>query len=108
MLVKYNINRIDTLLKDNFQDVQIFEKSSKKFGHYFEILVNENKEVKMILPYKNIDSNSNSFELFYFENPLNESSDLICRKSDLNSIHLTIKDIIDNNRFSEEYLNKKN
>ena len=108
MQVKYNINRIDTLLKDNFSDVLISEKSSKKYGHYFEIVVKEDKEVKLILPYKNIETSNYNFEILYYSNPLNESSDLIYRNSDLDSIHLTIKDIINNNRFSEDYLNKKN
>jgi hypothetical protein len=108
MIVKYNINRIDNLLKDNFENVQILEKSSKEHGYFFEITIKDDKEVKLILPYKNIDGNNRTFEILYYENPLNESSNLICRNSDLNSIHLTIKDIIDNNRFSEEYLNIKN
>lgn len=108
MQVKYNINKIDNLLKDNFTDVQILEKTSKIHGHYFEITIKENKEVKVILPYKNIDTNSSRFEILYYGNPLNESSDLIHRNSDIKSIHLTVKDIIDNNRFSEDYLNKKN
>lgn len=54
MDIRFNINRIDTLLKEKFQDVEIKEKSSKEFGSYFEISVKESKEVKLILPYRNI------------------------------------------------------
>ena len=102
MDIRFNIDRIDTLLKEKFQDVEIKEKSSKEFGSYFEISVKESKEVKLILPYRNIDNKIN-FEFYYFSNPMNESSDLIPRRSDVESISLVISDILENNRFSEEY-----
>ena len=103
MDIRFNINRIDNLLKDKFKNVKIQERSSKEFGNYFEISVKESKEVKLILPYKNIDNKIN-FEFYYFSNPRNESSDLIPRNSDVESIGLIISDILENNRFSEEYL----
>ena len=55
MDVRYNINRIDSILKDNFDSVSILEKSSLKWGKYFEITIKESKEVKFMLPFKNID-----------------------------------------------------
>jgi hypothetical protein len=103
MDIRFNINRIDNLLKEKFQSVEIKEKSSKEFGNYFEISIKESKEVKLILPYKNIDNKIN-FEFYYFSNPMNESSDLIPRSSDVENINFVISDILNNNRFSEEYL----
>jgi hypothetical protein len=103
MDIRYNINKLDTILKDNFQNVKIENKSTKKFGNYFEIIVSESKEVRIILPYKNIDGNK-KFEFYYYSNPLNEESDLICRDGSVDNINLIIKDIIDNNRFDKEYL----
>jgi hypothetical protein len=103
MDIRYNINRIDTILKENFNGVEIKEKSSLKFGNYFEIIIKESKDVRIILPYKNID-NKLKFEFLYFANPTNEGSELIARSSDVEGISLVVRDIIDNNRFSEEYI----
>lgn len=103
MDIRYNINKLDTILKDNFQNVKIENKSTKRFGNYFEIIVTESKEVKIILPYKNIEGNS-TFEFYYYSNPLNEESDLICRDFNIENINLVVKDIINNNRFDKEYL----
>jgi hypothetical protein len=103
MDIRYNINRIHSLLSNKFDNVEILEKSSLKFGKYFEISIKESKELKMIIPFKNID-NAINFDFFYFSNPLVESSDLINRKSDVESINIIVEDILSNNRFSEEYL----
>lgn len=103
MDVRYNINRIDTLLKENFSDVKIMEKSSLKWGKYFEISIKESVEVKLILPFKNIDGVKN-FEFSYYSNPLNESSNLVPRVATLENFNQIINDIIRNNRFDKEYL----
>lgn len=103
MDVRYNINRIDSILKDNFDSVSILEKSSLKWGKYFEITIKESKEVKFILPFKNIDGAVN-FEFSYYSNPLNESSSLVPRVATLENLNQVIKDIINNNRFDKEYL----
>jgi len=103
MDIRYNINRIHSILSSKHEDVEIKEKSSLKFGNYFEILIKESKEVKIIIPYRNID-NIYNFNFYYYSNPLNENSDLISRNTDVESIGLIIDDIIINNRFSEEYL----
>lgn len=103
MYIRQNINRIHSIISDNFNEVTIKEKASVKFGNYFEISVKESSEVKIIIPYKNIDNKYN-FEFLYYSNPLNENSDLISRNTNIDSINLVITDIISNNRFSEEYL----
>ena len=105
MDIRYNINRIHSILSSKHEDVEIKEKSSLKFGNYFEISIKESKEVKIVIPYRSID-NSYNFNFFYYSNPLNEDSDLISRNTDIESINLVIEDIISNNRFSEEYLKK--
>ena len=73
MDIRYNINRIHSVLNESFVNVEISEKSSLKFGKYFEISIKESKEVKMIIPFKNID-NVNNFEFYYLSNQINEKS----------------------------------
>ena len=103
MDIRSNINRIDVLLQEKFENVSVKENSSPEFGKYFEITVKQDREVKMILPYKNIDG-TNTFEFLYFSNPLDENSDLIPRNSNVESISEVVNDILTKNRFSEEYL----
>ena len=95
MDIRYNINRIHSVLNESFVNVEISEKSSLKFGKYFEISIKESKEVKMIIPFKNID-NVNNFEFYYLSNPINENSNLVTRNSDADSISKIIKDILSN------------
>jgi hypothetical protein len=103
MDIRYNINRIHYVLNESFVNVEISEKSSLKFGKYFEISIKESKEVKMIIPFKNID-NVNNFEFYYLSNPINENSNLVTRNSDVDSISKIIEDILLNDRFDKDYL----
>jgi hypothetical protein len=103
MDIRYNINRIHSVLNESFVNVEISEKSSLKFGKYFEISIKESKEVKMIIPFKNID-NVNNFEFYYLSNPINENSNLVTRNSDADSISKIIEDILSNDRFDKDYL----
>ena len=103
MDIRYNINRIHYVLNESFVNVEISEKSSLKFGKYFEISIKESKEVKMIIPFKNID-NVNNFEFYYLSNPINENSNLVTRNSDADSISKIIEDILLNDRFDKDYL----
>ena len=100
--MKYNINKLHGLILNDFKDVKIVEKSSMEFGNYFEISINEGKEVKMILTKKEIENQI--FEWKYFSNPLDENSFLIERKSSIENISKDIKEIFEKNRFDEEYL----
>ena len=107
MDIRYNINRIHSLLSSKYaNNIEISEKASIKFGKYFEILIKESNEVKIILPFKNID-NTNIFEFYYLSNPLNENSDLVTRNSNIEGIINITEDILSNNRFSEDYLKNK-
>ena len=103
MDIRYNINRIHYVLNESFVNVEISEKSSLKFGKYFEISIKESREVKMIIPFKNID-NVNNFEFYYLSNPINENSNLVTRNSDVDSISKIIEDILLNDRFDKDYL----
>lgn len=100
--MKYNINKLHGLLLNEFSNVKINEKTSMEFGNYFEISINEDKEVKMIVTKKDIENQT--FDWRYFSNPLNESSFLIERKSSIENISNDIKDIFNKNRFDEDYL----
>lgn len=101
--IKSNINRLHLLLCNKFSDVKIEEKASSKIGQYFKISINENKKVDILIPFKNID-NKSIINWEYFSNPLDESSYLISRTSDIDSIPNIVSDIIDNNKFSEDYI----
>lgn len=103
MDIRYNINRIHSLLNDKFTDVKICEKESLKFGKFFEIVVNESRTIKMIIPFKNIDGKS-KYSFYYFSDPTNENSELVERNSDNESVVSIVEDIFNNNRFSENYL----
>lgn len=106
---KYNINKIHGDILSQFlnAEIKIEEKSNLKFGNYIEVsIINEGKEVKMIMSKKDLENYS--FNWSYFENPLNESSDLVNRFSSVDDLTSDIKEIFEKNRFSEEYLNELN
>ena len=106
MNLRSNINRIHFLLTEKFQNVEINENSSLKFGKYFEISIKENKTLKIILPFRNIDG-VNNFNFHYFSNPNDQESYLIERSTNTEQIVSIVEDILNNNRFSEDYIVKK-
>lgn len=110
MELRYNINKIHIDLSSRFAtgEVKILEKSNLKFGKYFEIsVIKESKEVRMIFTVNDLES-FNEINWFYYENPLNESSDLVERRSNIDDLSSHVSDIFDKSRFSEDYLNKIN
>ena len=103
MSLKTNINKLHSDLLEKYQDVTILEKSNLKFGNYFEVIVNENsKSLKMIIAKKSVESGD--FDWLYYSNPESEDSVLVERKSNLNNFINVVEDILEKNRFSEEYL----
>lgn len=104
MDLQFNINKVHIDLLLEYDDVKILEKSNLKFGNYFEITtINEdNRQLKMIVTKKEIE-NAN-FNWCYFDNPLNENSNLVQRNSNILSLIHDVKDIFERKRFSEEYL----
>jgi len=102
--IRFNINKIHSNILNLFENVSVLEKSNKKFGNYFEILVNENKQVKIILTKKDVENSK--FKWSYYSNPNNEDSYLIERISDVESITDDIKEIFTKNRFDKDYINK--
>ena len=78
MNFKYNINKIHGDLLSQFlnSEIKIEEKSNLKLGNYIEVsIINEGKEVKMIISKKELENYS--FNWSYSENPLNENSDFV-------------------------------
>ena len=109
MDLRYNINKIHSDLTSRFykNEVKIEEKSNLKLGNYFEIsVINEGKEVKMIMTKKDLENYS--FAWRYSENPLNESADLVERFSSVDDLTSDVKEIFEKNRFSQEYLDELN
>ena len=109
MDLKQNVNKIHVDLTSQFygHEVKIEEKSSVKFGNYFELsVVKEGLEAKMIVTMSSL--NNYSFDWSYFSNPLDENSHLVERKSSVDSFASDVKDIFEKNRFSEDYLKEVN
>lgn len=102
--LRYNINKIHIDLLLEYGEVKLEEKSNLEFGNYFEIIINEDKQLKMIVVKRDIE-NAN-FNWKYFSNPLNEKSNLVERSSNIFSLIHDVKDIFEKKRFSEEYLNE--
>lgn len=111
MDLKYNINKMHSSILSQFvnDDVKIIEKSDINFGNYIEFsIIKEDKEVKMIVTKKELNSNNSDYKWFYYENPIDENSNLVERLSNIDNIAFDINDIFENNRFSKNYLNELN
>lgn len=102
MYFKANINHIHFSLSEKFETVQIQESESKEFGKFFRVLVDETLPV--IIPFKNLDT-SGDFTWYYPSNPKNESSHLVERVANSQNFGDLVLDIIQNNRFSDDYKN---
>lgn len=106
-MIKYNINKLhgDLISKFPAGEIKISEKSNKDLGNHFNIIVlNEGKEVNMIVSNKEIENDN--FNWSYLQDPLNEKSEYVERYSNIDRISDDVKDIFDKNRFSQEYINK--
>ena len=106
---KYNINKIHGDLLSQFlnSEIKIEEKSNLKLGNYIEVsIINEGKEVKMIVSKKELEGSS--FNWAYLSNPLNESSDFVERNSNVETIANDISEIFEKKRFDSDYLNELN
>jgi hypothetical protein len=106
---KYNINKIHGDLLSQFlnSEIKIEEKSNLKLGNYIEVsIINEGKEVKMIISKKELENYS--FNWSYYENPLNENSDFVNRFSSIDDLTSDVKEIFEKNRFSQEYIDELN
>ena len=107
MYLKQNINKVHGDLLNSFNTVKIVEKSSLEMNNYFELSVIENKkELKVII--RKSDIENNTFNWKYYSNPLDTNSYLIERVSSINGFYNDVKDILEKNRFDEDYLNKIN
>jgi hypothetical protein len=114
MQMKYNINRIDSSLKEYFDNVKIEEKTNGG-DFYFEINsntilknVNEslnNKKVlsKVIIDKRNL--NTDEIKWKYSINPLDESADYIERVSRIEVVGKDIFETISKKRMSNDYFN---
>lgn len=108
MNIKYNINKIhgDLLMKFPGCEIKLDEKSSLKYGNYFEIsILNESKKLRLIITKKELENEYN-LNWMYLDNPLNDNSNVVERFSNINNISNDINDIFEKNRFDTEYLNK--
>lgn len=102
MDLKSAINQIHFYLSEKFEKVSIEEGDSTKFGKFFRISINES--MSMVIPFKNLVSGFD-FTWYYPSNPLDTNSYLIERVSNPNNIGECVLDILENNRFSEDYKN---
>ncbi len=103
MNLRTNINMIHGDLSNNFNEVNISEKSDLQFGNYIELSIFEgNKNLKVII--SKTDLESDRFNWKYYANPLNENSDLIDRNSMVSLFTKDVKDIFEKNRFNSDYI----
>lgn len=101
--IKSNINKLHLLLCNKFGDVKIEESANSKLGQYFKISINEGKIVDILIPFKNIH-NKSIINWEYLSNPLDPKSYTIERKSDIDSFPSIVSDILENNKFSRDYI----
>lgn len=107
MDIKFNINRIHSDLQNLYGEVKITEEANDKIGQYFQMeIIHEGKLCRVILTKESISHAQ--FEWVYQANPLNESSDLIQRTSNIYDFADHISDIFEKNRFNVEYLQQIN
>lgn len=102
MIFKANINQIHFDLSKKFESVKIEENSSNEFGKFFKITIDD--RVPFIIPFRNLDT-SGKFTWFYPSDPSDDSSYLVERNSDSVEFPNLVLDIIQNNRFSQNYKN---
>jgi hypothetical protein len=106
MDLKTNINKIHVELQNEFELVEISEKSSISFQEYVEIkTVNEGKELIMIIEKKQIQNKK--FNWKYYSNPIKKDY-LVERSSDIDDFVDHVVDIFNKNRFDEKYLENLN
>jgi len=102
-----NINKIDFLLKEKFNIVNVSERNEKN-GIFFEITAKSNKvnesnhEIKIIIDRQKLERNI--CEWSYYTNPLNENSLKIDRISNIESFANDALDIVINKRFDQDYI----
>lgn len=111
-MIKENINKIDFQLKNEFDDVNIIEKSTK--GEFlFEInaskVININGEPKKVsikLDIKKESLNKDIFNWDYYIDTNDLNSDRIKKTSLVETIQNDILDIFEKKKFSKDYLDK--
>ncbi len=104
MNLKTNVNKIHSDLINNFETVEINEKSSIELQEYVEFkATNEGKELIMVVSKREL--NNNRFNWKYYSNP-DKKDYLIERNSTIESIIEDVKDIFEKNRFDSDYLKK--
>lgn len=102
MDLKKNVNILHNSLIENFDSVSIQEKSNKEFGNYIELcIIEEGKSVVALILKDELESSN--FNWRYYSNP-NTKDHLVERVSNLSSFYDDIKNIFDNNRFSQDYI----
>lgn len=107
--IKQNINKIDSDLKELFENVYITEKTNKG-NYYFNITANKmflfegcKKRIEVNIDINKNDLNTTIVKWNYSVNPLNENADKIERVSYIQNLANDIYDIASNKRMVKEY-----
>jgi len=102
MGLKENVNKIHSELSQKY-NVEIEEGSNREHGNFVKLSITEGtKNLVAIIAKKDLEQNT--FNWIYKSNPLNESSDLIERNSNISEFTGHVTDIFNKNRFDSEYL----
>lgn len=106
MSLKAHTNKIHADLLQNFDDVQISEKASLKFGEYIELkATSQNKELIIIVEKRQLELDK--FNWSYYSNPISQDF-LVERVSTVDNLLEDVRDIFEKNRFDQEYLKQIN
>lgn len=107
MDLKNNINKIHYELSEQFESVNISEKSNREYGNYIEIVVESSgKQLFAIIEKSNLENNN--FEWLYKSNPILENSYLVERNSTVGDFCKNVVDIFEKKRFDYDYLREVN
>lgn len=102
MNLKYNVNKIHSDLSSNFESIEVFEKSSLKWGNYIEFSIIENN-INLRAIVTKFDLEKGNFNWIYLSNP-NDDNSLVERRSTTDSFLNDVQDIFEKNRFDSDYI----
>lgn len=102
MDLKKNVNSLHNSLIEKFDSVDIQEKSNKEFGNYIELcIIKEGRSLIALISKDELESSN--FNWKYYSNP-NIKDHLVERISNVVSFYDDVRNIFDNNRFSQDYI----
>lgn len=101
---KLNFNKLHSELTNKYGNVKVSEKWSPKLGNYIEVII-ESNSIEMVTFLSKEGLCVSEFNWLYLSDPIDNNS-VVERVSSLNSFLSDVSDVIDNKKFSRDYLNR--